>query len=104
MKKYKIVIDTNVIVSALRSRNGFSFKLLSIIDDERFKVVISVPIILEYEDTIKSDKTNIKLRKSEIDDILNFICFIAEQRKIFYLWRSFLRDPKDDISRISSRG
>lgn len=97
MKKYKIVIDTNVIVSALRSRNGFSFKLLSIIDDERFKVFISVPVILEYEDAIKRDKTNIKLRKAEIDDILDFICFIAEQRKIFYLWRPFLRDPKDDM-------
>ena len=97
MKKYKIVIDTNVIVSALRSRNGFSFRLLSIIDDERFKVFISVPVLLEYEDAIKRDKTNIKLRKAEIDDILNFICFIAEQRKIFYLWRPFLRDPKDDM-------
>ena len=97
MKKYKIVIDTNVIVSALRSRNGFSFKLLSIIDDERFKVFISVPVILEYEDAIKRDKTNIKLRKAEIDDILNFICFIAEQRKIFYLWRPFLRAPQDDM-------
>lgn len=97
MKKYKVVIDTNVIVSALRSRNGFSFKLLSIIDDERFKVFISVPVLLEYEDAIKRDKTNIKLRKTEIDDILNFICFIAEQRKIFYLWRPFLRDPKDDM-------
>jgi putative PIN family toxin of toxin-antitoxin system len=97
MKKYKIVIDTNVIVSVLRSRNGFSFKLLSIIDDERFRVFISVPVILEYEDAIKKDKTNIKLRKAEIDDILNFICFTAEQRKIFYLWRPFLRDPRDDM-------
>lgn len=97
MKKYKIVIDTNVIVSALRSRNGFSFKLLSIIDDERFKVFISIPVLLEYEDAIKRDKTNIKLKKTEIDDIFNFICFIAEQRKIFYLWRPFLRDPRDDM-------
>ncbi len=97
MKKYKIVIDTNVIVSALRSRNGSSFKLLSIIDDERFKVFISVPVLLEYEDAIKRDKTNIKLKKTEIDDILNYICFIAEQRRIFYLWRPFLRDPKDDM-------
>ncbi len=97
MKKYKVVIDTNVIVSALRSRNGFSFQLLSMIDDERFKVFISVPVLLEYEDAIKRDKTNIKLRKTEIDDILNFICLIAEQRKIFYLWRPFLRDPKDDM-------
>jgi putative PIN family toxin of toxin-antitoxin system len=97
MKKYNIVIDTNVLVSALRSRNGYSFKLLSIIDDERFKVFISVPIILEYEDAFKREKTNIKLRKPDIDNILDFICLIAEQRKIFYLWRPYLKDPGDDM-------
>ncbi len=36
MKTLKIVIDTNVIVSALKSKNGFLYKLLSIIDDKRF--------------------------------------------------------------------
>jgi putative PIN family toxin of toxin-antitoxin system len=97
MKIYKIVIDTNIIVSALKSRKGFSFKLLSIIDDKRFKVFISVPVILEYEDAIKRDKTNLKLNKSEIDDILDYICLIAEERKIFYLWRPYLNDPKDDM-------
>ena len=97
MKKFKIVIDTNVIVSALRSRRGFSFKLLSIIDDERFEVFISVPLILEYEDAVKREKTNIKLNKSEIDDVLNFICSVANERKIFYLWRPYLKDSKDDM-------
>jgi putative PIN family toxin of toxin-antitoxin system len=97
MKKIKIVIDTNVIVSALRSRRGFSFKLLSIIDDKRFEVFISVPLILEYEDAVKREKTNIKLIKSEIDDVLDFICSVANERKIFYLWRPFLKDPKDDM-------
>jgi putative PIN family toxin of toxin-antitoxin system len=97
MKKYKIVIDTNVIVSALKSKNGFSFKLLSIIDDERFKVFISVPVILEYEDAINRDKTQIKLNKSDIEAVLDYICLISEERKIFYLWRPFLSDPKDDM-------
>ena len=97
MKKHKVVMDANVITSALRSRNSFYFKLFSIIDDERIKVFISVPVILEYEDAVKRDKANVKLRKAEIDDILNFICFIAEQRKIYYLWRPFLRDAKNDM-------
>ena len=97
MKIHKIVIDTNVIVSALKSKNGFSFKLLSVIDDERFKVFISVPVILEYEDAINRDKTKIKLNKSDIDAILDYICLISEERKIFYLWRPFLSDPKDDM-------
>ena len=97
MKKLKVVIDTNIIVTALRSRNGYSFKLLSTIDDERFQVFISIPVILEYEDAIKREKSNIKLKKNEIDDVLDYICLIAEQRKIYYLWRPYLKDRKDDM-------
>ena len=97
MKKYKIVIDTNIIVSSLRSKRGYSYKLLSIIDDERIKVFISVPVVLEYEDAIKREKLNIRFKKSEIDDFLDFICLIGEQRKIHYLWRPFLKDRKDDM-------
>lgn len=97
MKKYKVVIDTNVIVSALQSRNGFSFKLLSIIDDERFQVFLSVPLLIEYEEVIKRNKSKIKLEKADIDSVLDYICLIAEKRKIFYLWRPYLKDPKDDM-------
>jgi len=97
MKKYKIVIDTNIIVSSLRSKRGYSYKLFSIIDDERIKVFISIPVVLEYEDAIKREKSNIRFKKSEIDDFLDFICLIGEQRKIHYLWRPFLKDRKDDM-------
>lgn len=97
MKMLKIVIATNVIVSALKSRNGFSFKLLSIIDVKRFQVFISVPLILEYEDAVKRNKSRIKFNFTEIGDILDFICLISEQREIFYLWRPYLKDPKDDM-------
>ena len=97
MKKYRIVIDTNIIVSALKSKNGFSYNLLSIIDDDRFKVSISVPVILEYEDAVKRNKTKIKLNRADIDAILDYICLIAEEREIFYLWRPYLKDPKDDM-------
>jgi putative PIN family toxin of toxin-antitoxin system len=97
VKKYKIVIDTNVIVSALKSQNGYSYNLLSIIDDKRFQVFISTPVVLEYEDALKREKSKITLTKSEIDDVLNYICLVAEQRKIYYLWRPFLKDQKDDM-------
>lgn len=97
MKKYKIVIDTNVIVSSLRSKQGYSYKLLSMIDDERIRFFISVPVILEYEDVIKREKLKIKFKKSEIDDFLDYICYIGEQRKIHYLWRPILKDRKDDM-------
>ncbi len=97
MKVFKVVIDTNVIVSALKSNRGFAYRLLSIIDDRRFKISISVPLIFEYEDALKREKTNIKLSKADIDAILDYICFTGEKREIYYLWRPILKDPKDDM-------
>lgn len=95
--KYKIVIDTNVIVSALRSANGASYKLLSLIDSGKFEVNISVPLLFEYEDVAKKDLHNSKLQKENIDDILDYICAVSNKQKIFFLWRPYLKDPKDDF-------
>lgn len=67
------------------------------IDDKRFQVFISVPLILEYEDAVKRNSSDIKLSSTEIDDVLDYICLIGNQRKIFYLWRPFLKDSKDDM-------
>ena len=97
MKSYRIVIDTNVMVAALKSKRGASYKLLSIIDQDKFQISISVPLIIEYEYALKRTDLNILLTESEIDDILDYICLIADKRKIFYLWRPYLKDPKDDM-------
>jgi len=32
-----------------------------------------------------------------IDDILDYVCQVARRREIFFLWRPFLKDPKDDL-------
>jgi len=97
MKQYKIVLDTNVIVAALKSKRGASYKLLSIIDEGKFQISISVPLLFEYEDVLKRGNLNINLGSEEIDDILDYICKIAVKRKIFYLWRPYLKDVKDDL-------
>jgi putative PIN family toxin of toxin-antitoxin system len=97
MKKVKIVIDTNVLLSALKSRNGFSFKLLSMIDDQRFEIKISIPLVLEYEDVLKRDGKKLGLNYNDIEVIIDYLCSVGNKRKIFYLWRPFLKDPKDDM-------
>jgi predicted nucleic acid-binding protein len=30
-------------------------------------------------------------------DILDFLCIVARRQEVFFLWRPFLRDPKDDM-------
>lgn len=97
MGTFKIVIDTNVLVSALKSNRCASFKLLSLIDQEKFVLNISVSLIFEYEEVLKRNELNIPLSDSDIDNIINYICKIAEKREIFYLWRPYLNDPKDDL-------
>lgn len=97
MLKPQIVIDTNVLISALRSRRGASYKLLSLIDTGKFEVNISVPLVLEYEQTAQNHVSETSLSIEDIGDILDYICRVSSQRKVFYLWRPILKDPKDDM-------
>ena len=42
-----VVLDTAVLVAAPRSRQGASFKLLSLVGTGRFEISVSVPLVLE---------------------------------------------------------
>lgn len=94
----KIVIDTNVFVTALISKQGASFKLLSLLGTEHFTVCLSVPLVLEYEDAAKrllGDK--IKLSEQALGDILDYLCLVGQHHKVYYLWRPMLKDPRDEL-------
>lgn len=92
-----IVIDTNVLVAALRSRNGASFKLLSLIGTGAFETVVSVPLVIEYEYASIEAAGEIGLDLPVVANILDYICKVSRHQKIFYLWRPTLRDPADDM-------
>ncbi len=94
---FQIIIDTNVLLSAVRSQLGASFLLLSLIEDSRFQINLSVALVLEYEDVLKRPELNNNLTHQETDDVIDFLCQNANLREIFYLWRPILSDPKDDF-------
>lgn len=93
----QIIIDTNVLLSALRLDSGASFQLLRLIPDERFEINLSVPLVLEYEDVLKRPEMDVHLDHATIDDILDFLCQTGRLRIIRFLWRPTLRDPDDDF-------
>jgi putative PIN family toxin of toxin-antitoxin system len=97
MEQYQIVIDTNVLVAALRSHRGASHKLFMLINSGKFEINVSVPLVLEYEAVAKRLTGEIPLTERDVDDILDYICTAANRKRIFYLWRPFLRDAKDDM-------
>ena len=68
------------------------------LESGKFEINLSVPLVIEYEDAGKrlvGKKAGLK--SGDIDDILDYVCSVANRRKVYYLWRPFLRDPKDDM-------
>ncbi len=96
-KKYKVVIDTNVFISSLKSNLGTSYKLLYKVSKKKYEQNISPALIFEYESVAKKNSIDIALTDLEIDSILDMICNWSTKCQIFFLWRPFLRDPKDDF-------
>ena len=93
----RIVVDTNVLISALRSKRGASYKLLSLVGEDLFDIVVSVPLVMEYEAVAKRQSKQLDLTAADVDDILDYLCQVGLHREIFFLWRPVLRDPKDDL-------
>jgi putative PIN family toxin of toxin-antitoxin system len=97
MRLPEVVLDTNVLVAGLRSRRGASSILLSLVGKGRFTINISVPLLLEYEDVLLRPDLGLAVTPDGISAILDYHCAVARQHPIFFLWRPFLRDPKDDM-------
>jgi putative PIN family toxin of toxin-antitoxin system len=97
MGRYRIVINTNVIVAALRSRRGASYRLLSLVDTGAFLLALSTPMVLEYEDAAKRLAHASPLTMSDIDDILDYLCAVAAPVEVHFRWRPVLTDPKDEM-------
>lgn len=88
----RIILDTDVVVSALKSRNGASNRLLSLVGTDRFELVISNTLIVEYEAVLKRHFDH-----EAVDSVLDYLCRAGKQQELFYLWRPVLKDPDDDF-------
>jgi predicted nucleic acid-binding protein len=92
-----VVLDTNVFISALRSRRGASFRILELVGTGRFEVELSVPLALEYEAVGRRELPATSLTEADFDAILDFVCRSARPREVFYTWRPCLPDAGDDM-------
>lgn len=93
----RVVLDAHVLVSALRSNRGASFRLLSEIDSGRFEICVSVPLVVEYEAALRRHARSLGLSRRDVSDVLDYICSVARRQAIFFLWRPQLPDPGDDM-------
>lgn len=93
----KIIIDTNVLFAGLYSASGASYKLLSLLVSGEFEIILSTPLLFEYEDVLKRNQLLLNLDSAEIEIILDNLCSLAQFQKVYFLWRPYLSDPKDDM-------
>jgi predicted nucleic acid-binding protein len=90
-------LDTNVLVTAIRSRRGASFEILSRVGTGGFDIAVSVPLVLEYEDALLRHIPETSLDETDVRDMIDYLCTAAVRQEIFFLWRPFLKDPGDDL-------
>jgi hypothetical protein len=58
---------------------------------------LSVPLVLEYEDVLFRKSPGLGIDRQVVESLLDFHCVVARRHHIFFLWRPFLRDPKDEM-------
>ncbi|HZK76827.1 MAG TPA: PIN domain-containing protein, partial [Candidatus Kapabacteria bacterium] len=74
---YRIVIDTNVLISALRSQFGASYAILTKVGMSEFEFCISISLVMEYEAVAKRMHRSLGLTLQSIDDILDYLCRVG---------------------------
>jgi putative PIN family toxin of toxin-antitoxin system len=95
----RVVLDTCVVVSAFRSRNGASFQLMRLVADRKLVPLATPALFLEYEDVLKrSDQRQASgLSLDQIDALLAALAVVVEPVDIRFGWRPLLSDPKDEM-------
>jgi len=91
------ILDTNVLIAALRSRRGASFELLRLVGDRRWRLHLSTALLIEYEEVARREAQHFWLHPNRIEDVLDFLASSSQEHAISFRWRPFLNDPDDDF-------
>lgn len=93
----ELIIDTNVLVSALRSRRGAAYRLLRTVRQREIPFAISVALVLEYEDALCRPDMIPDIPQPAVMRFLDALIALAEHQAVYFMWRPYLPDPKDDM-------
>lgn len=95
----RLVLDTNVVVAGLRSPRGASAELLRRLRAGRGKLLLSVPLLFEYEAVccLPEHLRASGLSREEAVQVLDVLVAIAAPVEIRFLWRPQLRDAADEM-------
>ena len=95
----RFVLDTDVMVAALRSDRGASRQLLISALDREIEVLASVPLMLEYEAVLTRPEhlEASGLTAAQVNEVLDALAEVMTPVYLRFLWRPRLRDPADEM-------
>ena len=94
----RVVFDTNVLAAALRSKRGASFKLVSMLPSAKFELAVSLPLYMEYLDVLMRPAVKpVSVSNADVLDFIDEIIQYSQTQNIYFLWRPWLKDKKDDM-------
>lgn len=94
----RVVLDTSVLVAAVRSRQGASFQLLSSLPSVRFQIALTVALYTEWQAVLtRPEHLPPGARPEMALGFLRYLASTAHLQDVHFLWRPFLRDPDDDM-------
>ena len=94
----RVVIDTNIFVSALMNARGAPRALLRLALERQIVPVFGNALLREYEDVLSRDRlfASAPVTRGDIDTLLDALLSVSEWRSIYYLWRPNLPDEGDN--------
>jgi putative PIN family toxin of toxin-antitoxin system len=95
----RLVLDTDVIVAGFRSDRGASRQILLAAFERQFVMLVSVPLMLEYESVLTRPEQmrETGLTTEETGGVLDALSVVIEPVQLRFLWRPKLKDPTDEM-------
>ena len=94
----RVVLDTSVLVAAMRSRRGASHFLLQQLPCALFQPALSLALYMEWQSVLtREEHLPAGINIPQMQGFLRYLASISHLQDIHYLWRPFLRDPADDM-------
>ena len=95
----RLVLDSDVLIAGLRSDQGASRRLLDLALDGGYDLLLSVPLVIEYESVLmRPDHLRAAgISSAEAGLILDALISVGEPVRLSFLWRPPLPDAKDDM-------
>jgi putative PIN family toxin of toxin-antitoxin system len=93
------VLDTDVLVAAFRSDSGASRWLLETALAREFELLLSVPLMFEYEAVLTRPEhlTASGASAEDVGDVLDGLAAVGRHVRLAFRWRPALSDPNDDM-------